>query len=90
VTRPDAYPVPDARVEIDAADGRVVEAVHVLDASGTFRFEYVPEGQYTLKVSGARDVDAQDRTIREYGSAQQPLDTENDTTGLVIAVPPLK
>jgi hypothetical protein len=90
VAQPDAHPVPDAKVGIDAADGGVVEAVHVLDASGTFRFEYVPEGQYTLKVSGARDVDAQDRTIREYGPAQQGLDVENDTTGLVIVVPPKK
>lgn len=90
VTQPDGDPVADAKVEIDAADGVVVETVHVLDASGTFRFEYVPEGQYTLKVSGARDVDAKGRTEREYGSAEQPLDVENDMTGLVIAVAPKK
>ncbi|MFZ0661100.1 MAG: carboxypeptidase regulatory-like domain-containing protein [Acidobacteriaceae bacterium] len=87
VAREDGHPIPDAKVEIDAADGGVVEAVHVLDASGTFQFEFVPEGRYTLKVSGARDVNAEGKTEREYGIAQQPLILENDTTGLVIAVP---
>src|SRR5690242_3845568 len=90
VAQPDGHPVSEGKVEVDSADGGVVETVHVLDASGTFRFEYVPEGQYTVKVSGARDVDAQDRTTREYGPAQQPLDVGNDTTGLVIMVPPKK
>lgn len=90
VAQPDGHPLPDAKIEMDAADGGVVETVHVLDASGAFRFEYVPEGQYTMKVSAARDVDERGRTIREYGPAQQPLDLENDAAGLVIAVPPKK
>lgn len=88
--QPDGHPVSDAKVQIDAADGGVVETVHVLDASGAFRFEFVPEGQYTLKVSGARDADERGRTIREYSPAQQPLDVESDTAGLVIPVSPKK
>ena len=88
--QPDGHPVPHAKVQIDAADGRVVETVHVLDGNGTFRFEFVPEGHYVLRVSAARDVDAGGRTTREYGPAQQPLDLENDTTGLVITVPAAK
>lgn len=90
VAQEDGHPIPDAKVEIDTADGQAVDSTEVLDASGAFQFEFVPEGHYTIKVSGARDVDSHGETVRRYGGAQQPLILENDTTGLSISVPPLK
>jgi hypothetical protein len=67
-----------------------------------FSFSYVPEGDYILQVDGAADIDyletpssshpssppqAEDRILRKYGSAGQPIHVTSDITGIVISVP---
>lgn len=55
VAQQDGHPLPDAHVELDAAtDGRAVDSVNVLNSSGVFRLEFVPEGRYTLKGTGGK------------------------------------
>lgn len=72
-----------------------------------FHFLYVPEGEYTLKVTDARDVTrteiptcpdlksgcmppthTEEKTVRSFGPADQPLILHSDITGLTVAVPP--
>ncbi|WP_263367703.1 carboxypeptidase-like regulatory domain-containing protein [Edaphobacter bradus] len=69
----------------------------------TFRFDFVPEGNYILKVTNARDVSREEipngppgtfppthtkeTTIKTYGPQQQPIVIAGDMTGVAIAVP---
>lgn len=108
---------------LEGATGRTVNAAHVAihytddDAQlvsvnvskedNTFHFLYVPEGEYTLKITEARDVTrtevptcpnspsrclppthTEEKTIRAFGNAEQPLVLHTDITGLTVAVPP--
>ena len=67
-----------------------------------FHFPYVPEGNYTLAVDGARDVTEvevpnppgltprshlEDKTVRQYGTAKQPLLVQSDVDGVLATVP---
>jgi hypothetical protein len=69
----------------------------------TFRFDFVPEGNYILKVTNARDVSREEipngppgtvppthtkeTTIKTYGSEQQPIVIAGDMSGVLISVP---
>ncbi len=68
-----------------------------------FHFLYVPEGNYLLKVTEAKQVSrtevpncatcmppthTEEKTVRTFGDAQQPLLIQNDITGLTVTVPP--
>jgi len=66
-----------------------------------FHFYFVPEGEYTLKVTAARDVTreevpyppgtmppthTEEKTVREYKEAQQPLVIAGEMIGVVATV----
>lgn len=68
-----------------------------------FHFLYVPEGNYLLQVTGAKQVSrteipvcdhcfpptrTEEKTLRAFGDAQQPLVIANDITGLTVSIPP--
>jgi hypothetical protein len=68
----------------------------------TFRFDFVPEGNYILKVTNARDVTreeipnrpgslppthTEETTIRTYGPQQQPIVITGDMSGVLVSVP---
>jgi hypothetical protein len=69
----------------------------------TFRFDFVPEGNYILKVTNARDVSREEipngplgtvpptrtkeTTIKTYGSEQHPIVIAGDMSGVLISVP---
>lgn len=68
-----------------------------------FHFLYVPDGNYLLTVTDARQVSRAEfnnceacmfptrtveRTLRTFGDAQQPIAIQNDITGLTVTVPP--
>lgn len=103
----------------EAATGRTVNAAHIeihytdddtelvsTDVSKedeAFHFLYVPEGEYTLKVTRARDVTrteisncsqcmppshTEEKTLRSFGIAEQPLLLHSDISGVTISVPP--
>ncbi len=104
---------------LEGATGRTVNAakiaIHYTDDDtqlvsttvskddNAFHFLYVPEGEYTLKATEARDVTrtevptcpqcmppshTEEKTVRTFGNAEQPLILHTDITGLTIAVPP--
>jgi len=96
--------VNSAKVEIHYTDddAQLVSTEVGKDDIG-FHFLYVPEGEYTLKVTNPRDVTreeipscpqcmppshTEEKTIRSFGNAEQPLVLHSDITGLTVTVPP--
>lgn len=69
---------------------------------GVFQFNFVPEGDYILEVSGAADYEYEEipnppnssppfqierHMLRGYGPAEMPLHVEGDMSGVTVAVP---
>lgn len=67
-----------------------------------FHFDYVPEGEYVLRVRNARTVirtevsdcvnclpptHTEEKTIRRFGPAERPLIVHSDLQGVVVPVP---
>lgn len=67
-----------------------------------FHFDYVPEGEYTLRVTEAREVartelpncpqcvpptHTEEKTIRNFGNAEQPLVLHTDMQAISVTVP---
>jgi len=97
-----------AKVEIHYTDDDAqLVLTEVSKDDNAFHFLYVPEGEYTLKVTNARDVTrtevptcpdiksgcmppthTEEKTVRTFGPAEQPLVLHSDLTGLTVAVPP--
>ena len=93
-----------AHVEIHYTDdGSQLVSTEVRKEDDAFHFLYVPEGEYILKVTGARDVTrteiptcprctppthTEEKTVRTFGNAEQPLILHSDLSALTIAVPP--
>ena len=73
----------------------------MVDRDGNFRFNYVPDGQYVLKVSGAADLETpaggessndlahlmDSKRLKAYGTAEQPLMLKDDASGITLQVP---
>lgn len=86
----------------NADDDSEVADVSVSREDRQFHFPYVPEGSYTLAVDAARDVievqvpnppgmtprfHLEDKTLRQYGTVQQPLLVQSDVDGVLATVP---
>lgn len=68
-----------------------------LEADGSFKFNYVPEGQYPLVTMRACDTDknapadpivqmANPQFVKSYKDLIMPIDVKNDMTGLTLQV----
>jgi hypothetical protein len=96
----DGHPVNSGNLSLLDSDTKSVVRTAMVDRDGNFRFNYVPDGQYILKVSGAADLETpagepsnnlerlmDSKRLKSYGSAEQPLMLKDDATGLVLQVP---
>lgn len=87
---------PDDRSELDSAN---------VTRDGEFTFNFVPEGDYILRVTGAADTEytevpnakgvmppthTETHVLRHYGDAEMPIHISGDMTGVVISAPELK
>jgi hypothetical protein len=84
-------PINSAHVELHNADDDSLCTQTIITATGQFHFPYVAEGEYTLKVGGAQDVDPgkqDNKPLRSYADASQPLIVKSETNGLTIQVKP--
>ena len=87
-------PINQADVELHNADDDSTCTVTAINsATGQFRFPYVAEGEYTLKVRKAADVAPGSRShdekpLRTYAEASQPLIVKGETNGITIQVKP--
>jgi protocatechuate 3,4-dioxygenase beta subunit len=86
-------PINHANVELHNADDDSTCTVTRIDRdTGQFRFPYVAEGEYTLKVQGASDtVPTKDgeKPIRTYADSSQPLIVKAEISGVTIQLKPL-
>ncbi|WP_158793514.1 hypothetical protein [Granulicella sp. L60] len=84
-------------------DDTQLVSTKISEDDGSFRFFYVPEGQYTLKITDARDVSREEvpyppgsfppfhiveKKIREYDPQQQPIIINADLSGVTAQVQP--
>jgi hypothetical protein len=85
-------PINRADVELHNADDDSTCTVTAINpATGQFHFPYVAEGEYTLKVSKAADIvpgKGDQKPIRTYADASQPLIIKGETSGVTIQVKP--
>lgn len=105
IAKSDGHTVTEAKLTLKFTDDQSELGSTNLDKDGTFSLSFVPEGDYTLSVDGAADVNYIDKPnppgsmpasypephkTHEYGPAEIPVHIEGDRTDLVIAVPEKK
>ena len=89
----------------EAGESDSIASVKVSDDEPVFHLEYLPEGEYTVRIKDARDVAREEiayapgsfgaqhfkeTTLKSYGSYESPLVVQADQTGLLIPIPALK
>jgi hypothetical protein len=79
--------------------GDEIIGIAEIASDGSFHFESVPDGTYTLRVLNARDTQSQllttpanvaygsEKTLHQYGDLEQPIKVEGDIPNLILAVP---
>jgi hypothetical protein len=87
---------------LNADDKTEVLSTKLTKESTIFVFEFVPEGDYLIRLKDAKDVEfeeifnspgtmppsyTKEHTLHSYGSADVPVHVEGDTAGLTISVP---
>jgi hypothetical protein len=101
VAKSDQHPVNAGWIALEEADTKTRTRGTSIDQDGSFRINYVLDGQYILKVEGASDTDrppdtgsggnfalfTQRKTLKSYGAAELPLAIKSDSTGLLLQVP---
>jgi len=103
VVAKDGHTVNGGEVKLVYADdqSQLAEATVQYD-DAAFHLEYVPEGDFVLKVSGAKDLTMvqvenspgstprfreESKTVKTYGDAEQPLVVKGDVSDVVAMVP---
>jgi hypothetical protein len=101
VVKADGHAVNSGNVTLLDPDTKASLRTTMIDQDGNFHLNYVPEGSYTLHVSGAADSEKtgggdsegdfarllHSKIVKAYGDADLPLLVKSDSTGLVIQVP---
>lgn len=102
----DGHPLTAGKLELLWADdgGQMTEA-QVQYADRAFHLEFVPEGEFNLKATDAKDVThiqvenapgyqprfhEESRTVKTYGEAEQPLIVKGETSDVSVVVPDAK
>jgi hypothetical protein len=96
----DSHPVNAATVSlVDRDTNKTIASADVAREDGLFHFEFVPDGDYILRTSDARDViwepvppkpfpqPDKERITAKYGGADQPLLLTGDLYGVNAVVP---
>ena len=74
----DGHPIPHATVTLLYADDREQARNGSIESDGSFRFEYVPEDSYILRVSEAKDEAEGEGSERLYSEKELPLHVRSD------------
>lgn len=74
----DGHALSHATVTLLYADDREQARKASIDSDGTFRFEYVPEDSYILRVSEAKDDAEGEGNERGYSEKEMPLHVHSD------------
>jgi hypothetical protein len=101
VAKSDNHPVISGAIALLDSETKAVVRSAMLDREGGFRLNYVPEGQYTLKISGAADTEKSEspmeesdigrmmsgKKIKSYGEAERTFTLKTDETTITLQVP---
>ena len=101
VSKADNHAIDSGIIELEDSETKTKLRSAMLEQDGGFHINYVPDGQYILKVTSAEDTDRtagedsgsdfarmlHSKTIKSYGPAELPILVKSDPTGLVIQVP---
>ena len=101
VAKADNHPIDIGWVILVDSDTKSAIRTATVDRDGTFHLNYVPDGQYLLRVKGAADAENAEgnemesdfarmmntKTAKTYGEVEQPLTLKGDALGLVLQVP---
>jgi len=84
----DGHPLSHATVALLYADDREQARKGSIDNDGTFRFEYVPEDSYILRVSEAKDETEgeQSGSERTYSEKEIALHVHSDLSDVNVAL----
>jgi hypothetical protein len=83
----DGHELSHATVTLLYADDREQARKVAIDTDGTFRFEYVPEDSYILRVSDAKDQaegEGSDRNEQLYSEKEMPVHVHSDLNDLNV------
>jgi hypothetical protein len=84
-------PINRASVELHNFDDGSICTVTKINSAGQFHFPYAAEGEYALKVTNASDIipgNGDQKPIRAYADASQPLIVKGEMNGVTIQVKP--
>lgn len=99
VSEQDEHPLDSGNVLLlDASDRSTIMEGWLNPATGTFELNFVPEGEYVLKVSSAADSVVETgkipglqggtytrrKAVRDYLDTEQPLSVQGDISGVVV------
>ena len=92
--RADNHPLNTGWVSLNDAETKAVVRHTQIEEDGSFKFNYVPEGQYQLRTSRAGDTDQNaagdtfqminPTFLKKYQDATIPINVKGDQTGLVV------
>jgi hypothetical protein len=90
----DNHPLNAGWVSLNDAETKAMVRHTQIEEDGSFRFNYVPDGQYQLVTSRAGDVDKDapggvvqmlnPTFLKSYQDAKLPIEVKGDRTGLVV------
>lgn len=96
VAKTDSHPVNAGWISLKDPDTKATLRHTEIEADGSFKFDYVPEGQYELVTSRAGDMEKSDLAgglqwlnptfLKQYQDASMPIDVKGDMTGLTVQV----
>lgn len=102
VAKADGHAVNAGTISLLDPDTKAPMRTALIGRDGTFQFNYVADGQYTLQVSGAADTESKapqadaresdfarllnSKTLKSYGTLEQPLMLKGDAPDLTLQV----
>ena len=94
VAKADNHPVSAGNVTLEDPNTNATLRFAQIEQDGSFNFNYVPDGMYTIRVSGAGDAERsenadlqQSRIVKSYGPVELPLNVKGDQMSLSLQVP---
>ena len=101
VSKADNHAIDSGIIELVDSETKTKLRSAMFEQDGGFHINYVPDGQYILKVTSAEDTDrtATDdsggdfarmlhaKTLKSYGTTELPILVKSDSTGLILQVP---
>jgi hypothetical protein len=99
VAKADGHAINSGMISLLDSDTKSSYRNTPLGQDGSFKMNYIPEGQYLLRVSSVADVELSGadsnnlmmmhhpKALKSYGNAELPVTVKDDATGLSLQVP---